>query len=108
MPRERASHTRRRRICFVPGTRAEFGLMEKTLRAIARHPKLELQIVVTGMHLDRARGCSQKQIEISGFKIARRVSGSSRNNSDPKQTARSTGNAIAKFASTFEELQSDI
>src|SRR4051812_46073219 len=106
MPREVAS--RMRRVCFVTGTRAEFGLMEKTLRAIARHPKLDLQIVATGMHLDHARGSSQKQIESSGFKIARRVPWSSRDESDPTQSARSTGVAIAKLAGAFEELQSDI
>jgi UDP-N-acetylglucosamine 2-epimerase len=46
----------RRRICFVTGTRAEYGLMRSTLRAIAAHPNVQLQIVATGMHLDRRRG----------------------------------------------------
>ena len=54
---------RKRRICFVTGTRAEFGLMESTLRAIRNHPKLKLQIVVTGMHLDRRHGNTIRSIE---------------------------------------------
>jgi len=42
-----------RRICFVTGSRAEFGLMRGVLEAIGRG---NLQIVVTGMHLDRRHG----------------------------------------------------
>ena len=38
-----------RNICFVTGTRAEFGLMQTTLRAIDAHRKLNLQIIATGM-----------------------------------------------------------
>src|SRR4051812_9345484 len=57
-----------RRICFVTGTRAEFGLMESTLRAIVEHPKLTLNIVATGMHLDRQRGNSKQVIDQIGLK----------------------------------------
>ena len=90
----------RRRVCFVTGTRAEFGLMESTLRAIAAHPKLRLQIVVTGMHLDRRRGTSRDDI---GFKIDRIVPWRS-----AQHVARSTGQAMAKLADAFDDLKSDI
>ena len=43
-----------RKVCFVSGTRAEFGLMRTTLEAIEAHEKLGLQLVCTGMHLDPA------------------------------------------------------
>lgn len=90
----------KRRVCFVTGTRAEFGLMQSTLRAIAAHPKLQLQIVVTGMHLDRRRGNSKSDIR---FKIDRTVPWRSVSN-----VARATGLAIAGLADAFDELQSDI
>ena len=41
-----------RKVCFVSGTRAEFGLMRTTLEAIRAHEGLGLQIVCAGMHLD--------------------------------------------------------
>src|SRR5690349_8725867 len=60
---------RKRRICFVTGTRAEFGLMRSTLEAIRAHPKLELQLVVTGMHLDPSHGRSLDQIRKDGWNV---------------------------------------
>jgi GDP/UDP-N,N'-diacetylbacillosamine 2-epimerase (hydrolysing) len=64
-------HMRRekRPVCFVTGTRAEFGLMVRALRAIREHPELELQIIATGMHLDPVRGSSVKEIEAAGLRV---------------------------------------
>ena len=45
---EAAEH---RTIAVVTGTRAEFGLLRSVIKAIAAHPSLNLQIVVTGTHL---------------------------------------------------------
>ncbi len=58
-----------RNVCFVTGTRAEFGLMESTLYALRRHPRLNLQLIVTGMHLDARHGDSSETIRESGWKI---------------------------------------
>src|SRR3954462_10088409 len=99
MPRNR-----KRRICFVTGTRAEFGLMESTLRAISNHPALSLQIVVTGMHLSRAHGRSIHSIR---HKIDATVPWTM-GKGDAVQTARSTGRAIASLAETFARLKSDV
>ena len=38
----------RRRICYISGTRADFGLMQATLQAIHDDPRLELGIIATG------------------------------------------------------------
>ncbi len=74
MPRKAARSTRRRRrVCFVTGTRAEFGLMRTTLEAIRAHPKLELQLIVTGMHLDATRGSTIRQIYDEGWTVDRVV-----------------------------------
>ncbi|CAN5534899.1 UDP-N-acetylglucosamine 2-epimerase [soil metagenome] len=91
-----------RRVCFVTGTRAEFGLMDSTLRAIAAHPRLKLQLVVTGMHLDRRRGDSKKQINDLGWTINRIVPWPS------DQVARSTGQALAHLSDAFDELRSEV
>src|SRR4051812_2900984 len=56
-----------RRVCYVTGTRAEFGLMRSTLRVIREHPRLRLQLIVTGMHLDHAHGRSIEQIRAEGW-----------------------------------------
>lgn len=62
-----------RRIAYVSGTRADFGLMARTLRAIADDPALDLSVVVTGMHLSADHGETVREIEAAGFTIAARV-----------------------------------
>lgn len=41
----------KRKIAYITGTRADFGLMTSVLRAIEKSDKLALQLYVTGMHL---------------------------------------------------------
>jgi UDP-hydrolysing UDP-N-acetyl-D-glucosamine 2-epimerase len=97
---------RRRRICFVTGTRAEFGLMRTTLRAIQAHPSLELQLLVTGMHLDRAHGRSIDGIRKEGWRVDATVPWP--RSTTPAANAASTGAAIAGIAKSLERLQSDV
>lgn len=59
-----------RTICAVTGTRADFGLLRWTLDEINRHPRLELQLVVTGSHLEATYGDTDCEID---FDIAARV-----------------------------------
>lgn len=64
----------RRRICYVTGTRADFGLMEPTLRAIHAHTtRLQLSLCVTGMHLSPEFGLTVKEVEATGFTIRARL-----------------------------------
>ena len=63
----------KRKVLYVTGTRADFGLMASTLRRIAQHPKLELQVAVVGMHLSPAYGLTVREIEAAGFPIVARV-----------------------------------
>ena len=76
-----------RRICVATGTRAEYGLLIPVMRAIARDPRLELSVMVTGMHLMREFGHTVKEISADGFKIAARV---------PMHTQEDTSAAMAK------------
>jgi GDP/UDP-N,N'-diacetylbacillosamine 2-epimerase (hydrolysing) len=96
-----------RTVCFVTGTRAEFGLMESTLRAIAAHPRLRLQIVATGMHLDPAHGKTIRQIRQAGWKIDATVPWKPAG-SNLGMLARETGLATARLAAAFEKLKPDI
>lgn len=59
-----------RRICYITGTRADFGLMQATLEAIHAEPALSLSILATGMHLDPAYGLTIEEIRATGLPIA--------------------------------------
>src|SRR5437867_6054053 len=107
MRRERKTD---RRVCFVTGTRAEFGLMRSALEAIRRHPRLKLQIVCTGMHLDPAHGRTVDTIRAEGWNVEAEIPWctSPSKASAPAVNAQSTGSAMAALAATFAELRSDI
>lgn len=58
-----------RRIVYLSGTRADFGLMQSTLQRIAALPGLSLQVLVTGMHLSRAHGHTVDEIRAAGLSV---------------------------------------
>lgn len=59
-----------RRILYLSGTRADFGLMEATLRRIHATPGLQLQLAVTGTHLSPQHGHTVDEIRASGLPVA--------------------------------------
>lgn len=59
---------KKRRICVVTGTRADFGLLTPLIKEIRADKELQLQIIVTGMHLSPEFGFTYKEIE-KEFKI---------------------------------------
>ena len=62
-----------RRIAYLTGTRADFGLMLSTLRRLRATPGVEVTVFVTGMHLSAAYGDTVREVEASGLPIAASV-----------------------------------
>jgi len=62
-----------RRVAVVTGTRAEYGLLHTVMSAIRRHPRLELQVVATGMHLLETFGHTVDDIVADGWTVDARV-----------------------------------
>ena len=52
-----------RKICIVTGTRAEYGLLYWLMKEIEADKELQLQLIVTGMHLSPKFGLTYKEIE---------------------------------------------
>lgn len=105
MPRE-STPPEPRSVCFVTGTRAEYGLMRSTLDAIAAHPRLSLQIVVTGQHFNASRGSTWRDVVRDGWPIDARVPWKA--SGEPTVIARETGRATARLAEAFERLRTDV
>jgi UDP-hydrolysing UDP-N-acetyl-D-glucosamine 2-epimerase len=63
----------RKKIAVVTGSRAEYGLLYWVLRDLQSAADVELQLIVTGMHLAPEFGMTVRQIEQDGMPIARRV-----------------------------------
>lgn len=62
-----------RRILYLSGTRADFGLMRHSLRTAAAHPALDVAVAVTGMHLHPDYGHTVDEIAASGLALAARI-----------------------------------
>ena len=62
-----------RRVAYVSGTRADYGPARRLLRAIQDSPELELDLLVTGMHLEPVHGETWQEIEEDGLRIAERI-----------------------------------
>jgi len=97
----------KRKICVVTGSRAEYGLLYWVLRDIQSAPDLELQLVVTGMHLSSEFGSTSIQIENDGFEIHHRVEMLLSSDSAVGVT-KSTGLGMIGFADAFDSLKPDI
>ena len=94
-------------MCVVTGSRAEYGLLYWALREIETAPDLELQLVVTGMHLSSEFGSTIQQIEDDGFEINHRVEMLLSSDSAVGIT-KSTGLGMIGFADAFSSLKPDI
>ncbi len=47
---------KKRKICIITGSRAEYGLLYWLMKEVQNSSRLELQIIATGMHLSSEFG----------------------------------------------------
>jgi len=97
----------RRRVFYLSGTRADFGLMAGTLRQIAAHPGLSLQLIVTGMHLSAAYGMTVREIEAQQLPIIARIP-TEVNERSPTAMSHAIGRLIIELAVLFERERPDL
>ncbi|TCS35100.1 GDP/UDP-N,N'-diacetylbacillosamine 2-epimerase (hydrolysing) [Paucimonas lemoignei] len=96
-----------RKICYISGTRADFGLMQSTLEAIHRAEGLALSVIVTGMHLAAEYGNTVQDIEAAGLPIKARI---------PVEIGTPSGAGMARniavsltgFVEALQDIQPDI
>lgn len=96
-----------KKACVVTGTRAEYGLLRRLMGGIRDSHELELQTIVTGMHLSPEFGLTYKGIEADGFTIDRRVE-MLLSSDTPAAITKSTGLGMIGFADAFQELQPEV
>jgi GDP/UDP-N,N'-diacetylbacillosamine 2-epimerase (hydrolysing) len=98
---------KKRKICVVTGTRAEYGLLRWVMDGINKSTKLDLQIVATGMHLSPEFGLTYQEIKNDRFKIDRKiemlVSSDSANG-----IVKSMGLGMIGFTEALTELKPDL
>jgi UDP-N-acetylglucosamine 2-epimerase (non-hydrolysing)/GDP/UDP-N,N'-diacetylbacillosamine 2-epimerase (hydrolysing) len=95
-----------RRVVYVTGTRADYGLFSEPLKRV-REAGLELSLIVTGMHLEKAFGSTVTEIEKDGMPIAARVPILTGGDAGGDQ-ARSVGNAVLGITAALEDLKPEL
>ncbi len=96
----------KRKVCVVTGTRAEYGLLYWLMKGIEADDNLELQIVVTGMHLSPEFGLTYKEIE-KDFKIDKKIE-MLLSSDTAIGISKSMGLAQISFAEAYYELKPDV
>lgn len=96
-----------RRVAVFTGTRAEYGLMYWLLRDIENDEFLELQLIVSGMHLSTEFNQTVRFIEQDGFQIAEKVEMLLSSDS-AVGVAKSMGLGTIGYADALDRLRPDI
>ncbi|MGA2917083.1 UDP-N-acetylglucosamine 2-epimerase [Methanoregula sp.] len=94
-----------RKICYITGTRADYGLMRSTLLKIKE--EFSLTLIITGMHLCPEYGYSLTDIRKDGFEHYYTVDMLLANDSAAAM-AKSLGLAIIGITQTLESVKPDI
>jgi GDP/UDP-N,N'-diacetylbacillosamine 2-epimerase (hydrolysing) len=95
------------KICVVTGSRAEYGLLYWLLMYIQDSPRLDLQIIVTGMHLSPEHGYTIRDIESDGFRVDWKVD-MLLSSGTAIGVTKSMGLGMIGFADALADLQPDI
>jgi len=95
-----------KKICVVTGTRAEYGLLYWLLKEIEADKELQLQVIVTGMHLSPEFGLTYQTIE-KEFKINKKIE-MLLSSDTSVGISKSMGLAQISFAESYDELKPDI
>jgi UDP-hydrolysing UDP-N-acetyl-D-glucosamine 2-epimerase len=96
-----------RKICFVTGSRADFGLLIWPMRAIRETAGLKLQLIATGMHLSPEFGYTIDNIRAEGFAVDDTVETLLSSDSGVG-VAKSVGLGVIGFADAFARLAPDL
>ena len=97
----------RRDIVVLTGTRAEYGLLKSSMKAIKSHHDLSLSVVATGMHLSPRHGNTVQDIRDDGFTVDREVLMQIDGDSGTAM-AKSLGVGTTGLADAFASLDPDI
>lgn len=96
-----------KKIAILTTTRAEYGLLKPLIKAIRDSGNLELQLLVSGMHLMPEFGNTFEQIEKDGFTIAAKIHDGLQGDK-PRDIVKAIGKAMIGFGEVFDNLNPEM
>lgn len=95
-------------ICVVTGTRGEYGPLKLLIEMINECKKLELSLLVTGMHLLKQYGNTIEVIKKDGIPIAKIIPMYDKDDLGIDSLGRAVGKSITHFTTALNELRPDL
>jgi len=96
-----------KKICIITGSRAEYGLLRPLIEKIKKDEELELQLIVTGIHLANTFGLTYKEIEQDGYKIDSKIE-INLSSDTSIGICKSMGLGMISFSEIYARLEPDI
>lgn len=103
----RSPSSRKRRIAVITATRAEYGYTKRLMQLMREAPAVELQLIVSGMHLLKEFGSTADLIASDGFEVRAKVEMVVAGDR-PITHARSIGLGMSGFIQAFDMLRPDL
>lgn len=95
------------KIAIVTATRAEYGILRPLILKLSEDEDIELQVIVTGTHLDERYGNTQEEIIRDGVMISRRIPILEVGNSE-YDISITMANTICGFAEYFRDERPEL
>lgn len=96
-----------KKIAVVTATRAEYGILRPLIYRLKKESEFEVQLIVTGTHLETGYGNTQEEIKQDGLEIYRTIPILEKGN-EPYDISLTMANAIREFAGYFKEEKPDV
>lgn len=97
----------KRKVCFITGTRAEYGLLKPLIDELLSDKYFDLQIIITGMHLSPEFGLTYKEISLEGFSEVEKVE-ILLSSDTPVRISKAMGLGMISFAEAYQRLKPDL
>ena len=96
-----------RKICVFTGTRAEYGLLKPLIDELIAEPEIEVQLLISGMHLSPEFGLTYKDIDTTGCAKVEKVEMLLSSDSSVG-ISKAMGLGMISYAEALERLKPDL
>ena len=97
----------KQKISITTGTRSEYGILRELIKEISKSKKLELYLLVTGMHLSKKFGYTINEIKKDKIPIHAKIKMIPSGNT-PYDMSISLGKGIVGFSKIFKKIKPDL
>jgi len=96
-----------KKITVTTGARSGYGILRTLLKEIILSKKLELYLIVAGMHFSKIHGMTINEIKKDGFGISEKVSMTPTKDTS-FHTTEALGKGLIQFSKIFKKIKPDI